>query len=141
MRSEDSSSRTSNPSWQQPSRFERVSTSSFACANMGAQDPPLASTILPLRSSTQGLRSFSALDIVTVFPANTIRVGAARIRFSPEDVGTHSLQSGGSMAICIMGVPEWILVIIGWWRLLGFMVYIQQNISSFIAGVSVKMSQ
>ena len=37
-------------------------------------------------------------------------------------------------------VPYQTLMVIGRWRSLGFVVYIQQQISSFCAGVSVKMS-
>ena len=58
----------------------------------------------------------------------------------PEDVGTRSLRSGGVMAMHITGVLDRTFMAIGRWRLLGFMVYIQQQISSFNTGVSVRMS-
>ena len=44
------------------------------------------------------------------------------------------------MAMHIADVPDQALMTIGSWRSLGFMVYIQQQISSFSAGVSVRMS-
>ena len=40
----------------------------------------------------------------------------------------------------IADVPDWTLMAIGWWRLLVFMVYIQQQISLFSTGVLVRMS-
>ena len=40
----------------------------------------------------------------------------------------------------ITGVPYQTLMDIGRWRSLGFMVYIQQQISSFSRGVLVRMS-
>ena len=45
------------------------------------------------------------------------------------------------MDIHIAGVPDRTLMAIGQWHLLGFMVYIQQQISSFSAGFLVKMSE
>ena len=89
--------------------------------------------------TAQGLRSVSASDIIAVLWAERIRVGAAILGFAPEDAGTHSLRYGGVMAVHIAGVPNWALVAIGWWHSLGFMVYIQQQISSFSAGVLIKM--
>ena len=41
----------------------------------------------------------------------------------------------------IAGVPDFTIMAIGRWRSLGFMVYIQQQISSFDTGISVRMSQ
>ena len=92
-------------------------------------------------STAQVLRLVSALNTIDVIRAKTQRVGAARLVFSPEDVGKHSLRSGRAMDMHIMGVPDRNLMSIGWWRLLGFMVYIQQQISSFRTGISVHMSK
>ena len=90
--------------------------------------------------TAQGICSVSASDIIAVLQVETIWVGAARIGFDSEDVGTHSLCSGGAMAMYLANVTDRILMAVRWWRLLGFMVYIQQQISSFSAGVLVKMS-
>ena len=91
--------------------------------------------------SDHGLRSVSAPNIIAVIRAECLRVGVAILGFAPEDVGTHSLRSGGAMAMHLAEVPDGTLMAIGRWRSLGFMVYIQQQISSFSTWVSVKMSQ
>ena len=91
--------------------------------------------------SDNDLRSVSASNIIALIRAECLQVGAARLGFSPEDIGTHSLRSGGSMAMHFAEVPDQTLMAIVRWRSLGFMVYIQQQISSFSTGVSVKMSQ
>ena len=75
--------------------------------------------------SYHGLRSISASNRISVIRAECLRVGVARLGFSPEDVRTHSLCSGGSMAMHIANVPDRTLVVIGRWRSLGFVVYIQ----------------
>ena len=88
----------------------------------------------------QALRSVSASNIISIIRSECKQVGAARLRFAPEDVGMHSLGSGGAMAMHIAGVLNRTLMAIGRWRSLGFIVYIQQQISSFIRGISVRMS-
>ena len=101
-------------------------------------DPPAPISDYP---SNHGLCSISASHIISVIRAKCLRVGAARLGFTLENVGTHSLRSGGAMAMHLAEVPDRTLMAIGRWRSLGFMVYIQQQISSFSTGVSVKMSQ
>ena len=88
----------------------------------------------------EGLRLVRASIIIIVLRAEYKRVGAARLGFAPEDVGTHSHCSVGAMAMHIANVPGRTRMAIGRWRSLGFMVYIQQQISSFSTGVLVRMS-
>ena len=84
--------------------------------------------------------SFRSSYIITVLQTKKIMVGATRLGFFPEGVGVDSLQCGGSMDMHISGVADRTLMAIGWWDFLGFMVYIQQHISSFSAGVTLHMS-
>ena len=91
-------------------------------------------------STPQGLRSVSVSIIITVLRVECKLTGAARLGFAPEDVGTHSLRSGGAMAMHIADFPDRTLVTIGRWRSLGFMVYIQQHIFPFGTVVLVCMS-
>ena len=88
----------------------------------------------------QGLHSVSAPIIITILREECKRVGTARLRFASEDVGTQSICSGGAMAMHIANVPDRTLMAIRRWRSLGFMVYIQQQISLFSTEVSVCMS-
>ena len=67
-------------------------------------------------------------------------MGVARLGFAPEDVGTLSLRSGGAMAMHLANFPDRTLAATGRWHLLGFVVYIQQQISSFSTGVLVRKS-
>ena len=91
--------------------------------------------------SNHGFRSVNASNIIAVIRAKCLQVGAAILGIALDDVGTHSIHSGGAMAIHLVNVPDWTLISIGRWQSLGFMVYIQQQISSFSMGVSVKMRQ
>ena len=102
---------------------------------------PAVTPVSDYPAASQGLRSVFALDTGTVLRAKTRLVGASRLVFAPEEVCMHSLRSGGYMAMNIFRLPDCMLMAIGRWRLLGFMVYIQQDISSFSAGISVRTSQ
>ena len=62
-------------------------------------------------------------------------------QMGPGWVRGESWVCAGAMAMHLAEVPDQTLMAIGRWRSLGFMVYIQQQISSFSTGVSVKMSQ
>ena len=68
------------------------------------------------------------------------KVGAARLGFSPMDVGAHSLRSGISISVHIDDVLDQTLMVIGWWHWLVFVVYIQQQILLFSTGILVCMS-
>ena len=72
------------------------------------------------------LRSVSASNIIAVIRAKYLRVGADRLGFAPEDIRTHCLHSGRAMAMHLANVPNRTLTVIGRWRSLGFMVYIQK---------------
>ena len=131
----ENQSHTFYPSPRQPAQFKCGSTSSSKCVDMGAQDPPLSATILPLRGSAWSVpctssRSYGPIPFKLEQPDSALS----------EDVRTPSLRSVGAMAMHLANVPDWTLMAIGWWRSLVFVVCIQQQISSFSAGVSVQMS-
>ena len=87
---------------------------------------PVSTPFSEYPESHHFLCSVNSLDIIAVLWADTIRVRASQLGFTIEDVGTHSLCSGGAMAMHIVGVPDRTLVSIGRWRSLVFMVYIKQ---------------
>ena len=66
--------------------------------------------------SDHGLRSVSASNIIAVIRAECLQVGASRLGFAPEDVGTHSLRSGRAMVMHLAEVPNRTLMAIGRWR-------------------------
>ena len=70
-------------------------------------------TLVSYYPTAQGLRSVSASDIIVVLWAETIWVRAAQFGFASEEVGTHSLRSGGAMAMHISDVPDRTLMVIG----------------------------
>ena len=91
--------------------------------------------------SDKGMCFVGASNIISVIRAKTCQGRAARLGFVSEDVGTRCLHSGRAMDMHIEGGPDCICMAISQWRSKGFMVYIQQQISSFSVGVSVRMGQ
>ena len=54
-------------------------------------------------------------------------------------IGTHLIRLRSAMAMCLGGVPEYAIMLIGWWGRNLFMKYIQKQIEEFSIDVSKKM--
>ena len=59
--------------------------------------------------------------------------------FSGKDIGTHSIRSGGAMAMCLAKVDQYMIMIIGRWKSDSFMKYIRKQIEQFTSGISDRM--
>jgi len=66
-------------------------------------------------------------------------IGKTRLGFTKEDVGLHSLRSGGAMAMFLSGVATLIIQRVGRWESDAFMEYIREQVETFTLGVSSKM--
>jgi hypothetical protein len=67
------------------------------------------------------------------------RIGEDTLGFPPEDIGTHSIRSGGAMAMYLAGVPVFTIMLIGRWSSDAFLRYIRRQVLQFSAGVSKRM--
>lgn len=66
-------------------------------------------------------------------------IGDEVLGFGADDVGLHSIRSGGAMAMFLSGVCDIIIQRVGRWESLAFLEYIRSQIESFTLGVSQKM--
>jgi hypothetical protein len=66
-------------------------------------------------------------------------IGQHELGFSKEDIGLHSIRSGGAMAMFLSGVSEIIIQWVGRWVSFAFLEYIREQVDSFTIGVSQKM--
>jgi hypothetical protein len=66
-------------------------------------------------------------------------IGEAKLGFSKEDVGLHSIRSGAAMAMFMSGVSPIIIQRVGRWSSDAFLEYIRDQVESFTLGVSQKM--
>lgn len=56
-----------------------------------------------------------------------------------DRVGLHSIRASAAMAMCLAGVPSYIIMLIGRWASAAFLFYIRKQIEEFSKGVSSKM--
>ena len=68
-------------------------------------------------------------------------IGRDVLGFGPEDVGTHSLRSGGAMAMFLGGTPTFVIMLQGRWSSDAFLRYIRKQVKQFSKGISTRMIQ
>ena len=66
-------------------------------------------------------------------------MGETQLGFKADDIGLHSIRSGGAMAMFLSGVPVVIIMRVGRWSSDAFLEYIRDQVESFTADVSRKM--
>ena len=66
-------------------------------------------------------------------------LGMNELGFSKEDIGLHSIRSGGAMAMFLSGTSVIIIQRVGRWSSEAFLEYIRDQVESFTVGVSKNM--
>ena len=66
-------------------------------------------------------------------------IGKPKLGFGKDDIGMHSIRSGGAMAMFLSGVPTIVIMRIGRWSSEAFLEYIREQVEKFTFGVSRKM--
>ena len=66
-------------------------------------------------------------------------MGERELGFTKDDVGLHSLRSGGAMAMFLSGTSTITIKKIGRWSSEAFLEYIREQVEDFTAGVAQKM--
>ena len=66
-------------------------------------------------------------------------LGKAQLGFDPNEIGLHSLRSGGAMAMFLSGISTIVIRRIGRWSSEAFLEYIREQVQDFTAGVAQKM--
>jgi hypothetical protein len=78
--------------------------------------------------------------LATQLQAAAKRIGEDVLGYSHLDIGTHSIQSGGAMAMYLVaGVPVFVIMLTGRWSFDAFLRYIRRQVLQFSAGVSKRM--
>ena len=68
-------------------------------------------------------------------------LGENELGFKQDDIGLHSIRSGGAMAMFLSGTAVIIIMRIGRWSSEAFLEYIREQVESFTVGVSQRMLQ
>ena len=68
-------------------------------------------------------------------------IGTKELGFTKEEIGLHSIRSGGAMAMFLSGIAVIVIMRVGRWSSEAFLEYIRDQVESFTKGVSSKMLQ
>ena len=68
-------------------------------------------------------------------------IGKSILGFTKDEIGLHSIRSGGAMAMFLSGVATIIIMRIGRWSSEAFLEYIREQVEQFTLGVSKRMLQ
>ena len=66
-------------------------------------------------------------------------MGENMLGFTADEMGLHSIRSGGAMAMFLSGTPVVVIMRVGRWSSDAFLEYIRDQVESFTADVSKKM--
>lgn len=78
-------------------------------------------------------------QVLTWLRAVVETMGLENLGFKKEEIGMHSIISGGAMAMFLSGVPTVLIMRTCRWSSEAFLGYIWEQVESFIFGVSRKM--
>jgi hypothetical protein len=90
-------------------------------------------------NDNNNIEYINAQHVRTRLRAIVILIGEDKLGFSKDDIGLHSIRSGGAMAMFLSGTAVIIIMRVGRWSSEAFLEYIRDQIESFTAGVSTKM--
>ena len=88
----------------------------------------------------EGMKNeFNSTEARNVIRNTTEVIGEKVLGFNKDDVGLHSLRSGGAMAMFLSGTSEIIIQRVGRWESLAFLEYIREQVETFTYRVSSNM--
>ena len=90
-------------------------------------------------NNNQKIEHINAHHVRSRLRAIVILLGEDKLGFNKDDIGLHSIRSGGAMAMFLSGTSVIIIMRVGRWSSEAFLEYIRDQIESFTAGVSRKM--
>jgi hypothetical protein len=101
----------------------------------GCDENSLVSTIL----TNDQQKLVTSAFLATQLQAAAKHIGEDVLGYSHLDIGTHSIRSGGAMAMYLVGVPVFTIMLIGRWSSDAFLWYIGRQVLQFRMGVSKRM--
>jgi hypothetical protein len=97
------------------------------------------SEVCLFRSENDTLTYITSDHVRTKLRALVDLIGPEELGFTKDDIGLHSIRSGGAMAMFLSGTAVIIIMRIGRWSSEAFLEYIREQVESFTAGVSQRM--
>ena len=66
-------------------------------------------------------------------------MGDFNLGFSSKDIGTHSIRSGGAMALCLTKTEVYTIKLLVRWKSDSFMKYLRKQVQQFLSDISTRM--
>lgn len=98
-----------------------------------------STTINAYSSPTGKLAYISSAMVKESLRAAVSTIGETKLGFLAKAVGTHSLRSGGAMAMHLAEIPVYTIMIIGRWSSDAFLRYIRRQVAQFSQNISRRM--
>ncbi len=87
------------------------------------------------------IEHITSKEFVEALRAAVVAIGEDKLGFKKEDIGCHSIRSGGAMAMYLGECPVYTIMMIGRWSSDAFLRYIRKQVEQFSHNVSKRMIQ
>ena len=85
------------------------------------------------------IEHITSQDIIGAIDIAAESIGYENLGVQKGDFGTHSIRSGGAMAMALDGVPVFQIMMIGRWSSDAFLKYIRKQVDQFTHNISKRM--
>ena len=99
------------------------------------------SKVCAFQHNKSTITHLKADDVRTRLRAIVALIGEDILGFTKDDIGLHSLRSGGAMAMFLSGTSTIVIRRVGRWSSEAFLEYIREQVQDFTAGVAEQMLQ
>jgi hypothetical protein len=104
--------------------------------------PVLLRQICLFQAEDGTFSNLSAARMIRLLRKGADSMGFAKLGFRPEEIGTHSIRSGGAMAYYLLpGMSDSQVMFFGRWKSLAFLNYIRSQVDRFHSGYSTQIGQ
>ena len=88
---------------------------------------------------TRKYSHITSKEVLTAVRTAAKLIGADKLGFQPDEIGTHSLRSGAAMSMYLRGTPPYTIMLLGRWKSDSWLRYIRKQVLEFSKGVSAAM--
>mmetsp|Transcript_4792 Transcript_4792/g.6205 ORF Transcript_4792/g.6205 Transcript_4792/m.6205 type:complete len:400 (+) Transcript_4792:13-1212(+) len=85
------------------------------------------------------LQQFKSKDAIDLLRASAEALSEKELGFTKEEIGTHSIRSGGAMAMYLAGIQVYTIQLTGRWLSDAFLRYIRKQVLQFSENISDRM--
>ena len=107
--------------------------------DMPGDDDPLDRPMNLYLDKTGTRRFISSHMVRTKLRSAVTAIGEKRLGLTADDIGCHSIRSGGAMAMKLAKVSSYTIMIIGRWKSTAFLDYIRKQVAEFAMDISSLM--